>query len=317
MADAVGDVTLAQHLRQQWLAGRAMAEQQLWHGDRYRPLLRCQAPAVQATAIAGDQYQEVYRTGDAHASELAARPVDAGLHTDALNGEASALLLGLPRAFDGGRVRGMLRRILADNHHHDGGFIANGSCADGSFPDQWPFCQWQNPWTGTEYFLAAQLIAEGLVEEGLAVVRAVHARMDAAGVRFNHNECGDHYSRALSIYAVHRAWLGLTHDAVRGLLVLAPAGGEIEHHGPFFCAAAWGVVRCSQRPDGFTASITPRQGVLDIQRLRIPKPGTHAVTIDGRPLDAVLAGDDLVLAQPLALGPEHTLSLGPPLPRRV
>ena len=58
-------------------------------------------------------------------------------------------------------------------------------------------------WTGLEYMLASHLIARGLVEEGLTIVRAARARHDGSRRNpYNDIECGSYYARSLSSYAL-------------------------------------------------------------------------------------------------------------------
>lgn len=231
MAEARGDAERARRCREAWRAGSLGFERGLWAGDQYRPVWRGEgqltsvvvaaAPTTGGGGAADDLYERRYRVN----SGGERLPMDKGLHTDALNGEASARLLGLRGATEPVRVRAHLASALAKNRHTDARFIANGSCPDGAFPDEWPFSQWQNPWTGTEYYFAAQLIAENFREEGLRVIRDVHDRLDSEGMRWNHVECGDHYSRALSVYASYQAWLGLRHDVRSGILHILPITG--------------------------------------------------------------------------------------------
>src|SRR5262249_18635877 len=55
--------------------------------------------------------------------------------------------------------------------------------------------------TGFEYQVAGHMLWEGLVQEGLAVTRAVHDRYQPARRNpFNEIECGDHYARAMASY---------------------------------------------------------------------------------------------------------------------
>lgn len=270
LAEASADPAAALVWRERRTRGIATAERLLWAGDRYRVVHR----ASQATAVAasGDLYQTAYRT----ASTSSTSAIDDGLHTDALNGEATALLLGLPRNLDRERVRGMLRLILERNTHADGRFLSNGSCENGAFPDEWPFSQWQNPWTGTEYFLAAQCFAEGLEDEGFRLVRDVHERHERAGLRFNHGECGERYSRALSIYAAYGAWLGVRYDAPAKTLHVEAKALALTYRGPFLAGTGWGRIAIA---DG-AITITLASGSLPIERV---------LADDGRAVRVVVA----------------------------
>ncbi len=86
-----------------------------------------------------------------------------------------------------------------------------------------PFVYSDEVWTGIEYQVASHLILEGLVEEGLEIVRAARRRYDGR-VRnpFDEIECGHYYARALSSFALLQAMSGARYDAVDGVLSLEP-----------------------------------------------------------------------------------------------
>jgi hypothetical protein len=86
-----------------------------------------------------------------------------------------------------------------------------------------PFVYSNEVWTGIEYQAAAHMIASGLVNEGMDVVRTCGARYDGR-VRnpFDQYECGHWYARALSSYALLEAFSGARYDAVTKTLYLKP-----------------------------------------------------------------------------------------------
>jgi non-lysosomal glucosylceramidase len=74
--------------------------------------------------------------------------------------------------------------------------------------------------------VAANLVYEGLVEEALTIVKAVHDRHD--GIRrnpWNEIECGNHYARSLSSWALLVAFSGFTFDIPKGEIGFEPAAG--------------------------------------------------------------------------------------------
>jgi uncharacterized protein (DUF608 family) len=72
-------------------------------------------------------------------------------------------------------------------------------------------------WTGIEYAFAALCLYEGLVDEGLEVVRAARGRYDGRQRNpFNEMECGDHYIRALSAWSLPKAWTVAQASRLRG-----------------------------------------------------------------------------------------------------
>ncbi len=294
MAEAVGEADFAADCQARWQTGRASFERLLWQDGYYKAVLREGA------------FPE---TGDDRLNLLASKPIDQGLHTDALNGETFALLTGLPRALDPVRVRAMLERILTYNRNEDGRFLANGSCPNGEFPDEWPFSQWQNPWTGTEYFFAAQLFAEGMEEEALAILRNVFDRLDEVGMRFRHNECGDFYARALSIYAAWQAWLGLLLDAPARHLRLQPKTRKVSLRSPFLCATGWGRMKIERGHRHFTLQIALKEGALTLESVELPISGSPAASLNDRPLAVSESAGRIRFVQPVTLMPGDCLAL--------
>ena len=78
-----------------------------------------------------------------------------------------------------------------------------------------PFVYSDEVWTGVEYQVASHLMLEGMVDEGLDIVRICRKRYD--GIRrnpFNEYECGHFYARALSSYGMLQGLTGVKYDAV-------------------------------------------------------------------------------------------------------
>jgi uncharacterized protein (DUF608 family) len=86
-----------------------------------------------------------------------------------------------------------------------------------------PFVYSNEVWTGIEYQSASHMIASGMVDEGMDVVRTCAKRYDGR-VRnpFDQYECGHWYARALSSYALLQAFSGAHYDAVSKTLYLKP-----------------------------------------------------------------------------------------------
>jgi hypothetical protein len=114
-----------------------------------------------------------------------------------------------------------------------------------------PFVYSDEVWTGIEYQVAAHLIYEGFIDEGLRIVEACRARHD--GIErspWNEVECGHHYARSLASYAVLLALTGFQCDAVNKTLTFKPAVNEDDFVGFFCCADGWGTYRQKINTDG-------------------------------------------------------------------
>ena len=109
-----------------------------------------------------------------------------------------------------------------------------------------PFVYSDEVWTGIEYQVASHLIAEGGVDEGLEIVRAVRSRYDGR-VRnpWNEYECGSYYARAMASYALLAAWSGFRYSAVERTLWFGPARtvGTKAFQTFFSAASGYGTIR--------------------------------------------------------------------------
>ena len=85
-----------------------------------------------------------------------------------------------------------------------------------------PYCD--EVWTGFEYQVAASLIYNDLVDEGLKVVKAARDRYNGLHRNpWDEEECGHHYARAMSSWALLLALSGFHYDGVTGVMAFAPA----------------------------------------------------------------------------------------------
>jgi len=77
--------------------------------------------------------------------------------------------------------------------------------------------------TGFEYAFAGLLISEGMVEDGLKVVRAIRDRYDGKKRNpWNEIECGYNYARAMASYALLPIFSGFTYDLPHSHIGFAP-----------------------------------------------------------------------------------------------
>ena len=95
---------------------------------------------------------------------------------------------------------------------------------------------------GYEYQAAIHMIQEGLISEGLSIVKAIRDRYDGEKRNpWNEFECGSNYARSMASYALLLALSGFEFDMTRGHIGFAPVLNEE----PFRCFwsldCAWGV----------------------------------------------------------------------------
>jgi len=165
-----------------------------------------------------------------------------GCLSDGVLGFWVARVCGLGEIVSVDKVRSHLRAVHKYNLKHDLSEFANpqrpafaAGKEGGLLLCTWPrggelslpFVYSNEVWTGIEYQVASHLMLEGMVEEGLEILRVCRDRYDGA-VRnpFNEYECGHWYARALSSYGLLQGLTGVRYDAVAKALYIDSRLGE-------------------------------------------------------------------------------------------
>jgi non-lysosomal glucosylceramidase len=156
------------------------------------------------------------------------------------------------------------------------------------FTKHWQYSYFNEFMTGFEYQAAAHMVAErdaDLVQNGLAITRAIHDRYSAKRGRnpYNEIECSDHYSRAGSAYAVFLATCGFEFDQSKGRLAFDPVIQKENFRAPFTTSEAWG----TYEQKGGTATITITHGKLTLNQLDLGifKDKEIKATLNRKPTD--------------------------------
>jgi hypothetical protein len=167
---------------------------------------------------------------------------------------------------------------------------------------------------GFEHQVAGHMIWEGMVQEGLAIERAIHDRYGASRRNpWNEIECGDHYSRSMASFGVFLAACGYEHDGPAGLLAFAPRLTPDNFRAPFTTAEGWGTFEQKREAETLKATIKVAWGKVQLTRLRLELPsGTNATsaeaTVDGASVKAELS--TFATSAEIALGKGVTVKEG-------
>ena len=115
---------------------------------------------------------------------------------------------------------------------------------------EFPFVYSDEVWTGIEYQVAAHLIYEGFVEEGLRIVSGVRERYNGVSRNpWDEVECGHHYARALSSWAVLLALSGYQCSIPDKTISFHPVVNQDDFSCFFSCGTGWGILRQKKDPD--------------------------------------------------------------------
>ncbi len=187
----------------------------------------------------------------------------AGCISDGVIGAWMARTYGIHTPQTRPRIRRNLKAIFQYNFKHDLGSHActqRPGYALGHEPGlllcSWPkggkptlpFVYSDEVWTGIEYQVASHLIEEGLLEEGLTVVKAARDRYNGR-VRnpWNEYECGNYYARALASYALLGALAGFRYSRAKKTLWLGPKLTVDRFKTFFSTATGYGSITLTQK----------------------------------------------------------------------
>jgi len=273
MAKLQGEREAAQRYHQRYEKGRERLAARLWNGE--------------------------YFIQDVDLEEYPEQNWGLGCHADQLLGQWWAHLLDLGYLLPQEQVKGATEAVFRHNFREGFGghlqrpraFVCedeqgllNCSWPHGGRPEV-PTLYSDEVWTGIEYEVAGLLLSEGFTQEALRLVWAGRERQD--GTRrspWNEVECGDHYVRAMSSWALLEIASGYRYDAAQGSIAFAPRLTWEDFRCFFVTARGWGTFaqRITEGQQVETLEIV--WGELDLRAL--------AFACEGAPAEVEVARDD-------------------------
>lgn len=211
--------------------GVTFLEAELYNGEYFYQKIQTQGLEAEFEPIDyssnGIGYKEVMDTLNAEGPKY---QYGTGCLSDGVLGFWIARVSGLGEIVDQEKVKSHLLAVHRYNLRHDLSEHANPQRPTFAMGDDgglllcsWPrggalslpFVYSNEVWTGIEYQVASHLMFEGLVDEGLEIVRVCRDRYDGR-IRnpFDEYECGHWYARALASYGLLQGLTGVRYDAV-------------------------------------------------------------------------------------------------------
>jgi uncharacterized protein (DUF608 family) len=282
MGRAVGDED-AERYTEMAKKGAAFMDGELFNGEYFEQRVMWRELADQSFArslLAEGKDEEELRILRAEGPK---HQYGTGCLSDGVIGAWMARLYGIDAPFTGENVRRNLGAIFRHNFRED---LSAHACTQrpgyamgsesGLLLCSWPrgrrptlpFVYSDEVWTGIEYQVASHLMLEGIVEEGLAIVRGVRGRYEGR-VRnpFNEYECGNYYARAMASYALLASLSGFAYSAVTRELRLAPRVGGDGFRCFFSVATGFGVIVL----EGKKLRVEMVEGFLDVGEVLVER----------------------------------------------
>ncbi len=243
-----------------------------------------------------------------------------GCHIDQMLGQSWAWQVGLPRILPLIQTRQALSSIYQYNFQKDvGEYLKNAVIKNvrfyalpgesGTMMCSFPLGgaekapgQVQNEWeklvvgyfsecmTGFTYQVAAHMIAEGLVDQGLEMIKAIHDRYHPSKRNpYNEVEYGNHYTRAMSSYGAYISACGYTLNGPNGTIGFNPKINPENFQGAFITGNGWGSFTQVRSTAEQVNKIELKYGELKIGQIKLEMGGQFAlkkvsVDLNGEPL---------------------------------
>ncbi|KAA6324142.1 hypothetical protein EZS27_026494 [termite gut metagenome] len=217
-------------------------------------------------------------------------------HIDQVMGQSWAYQIGLGQILDNKKVKSALRSLWKYNYTSDvgpyiethqggrpyalageGGLIINTNPKNESKPygdnETWQLGYFHECQSGYEYEVASHLIAEGMTDEGLILVRSIHDRYHAAKRNpYNEIECSDHYARAMASYGSFITACGYEYHGPKGYMRFAPQWNAQDFKAPFTAAEGWGTFTQKQLDGKVECTLEPKYGQVQLNSFSVEAP---------------------------------------------
>ena len=280
MARLQGEEQLAATYRSRFASGSLKVDKLLWNGEYYEQ-------KYDAARYPEKQYGK-------------------GCLSDQMIGQWWAHILGLGYLFRPERVRAALEAVWRYNFrrdfvdfaqqrvyasHHDKGLLVC-TWPRGGRPDN-PMYYCDEVWTGIEYQVASHMLIEGLIEPALLITRAARDRYDGRQRSpWNEIECGDHYVRAMSSWALLEAASGFHYSAPDRRLHFLPRLTPQNFAAFFVTESGWGALAQHVKGRQQLDTISVAWGKVGLRTLQFARLSTQGrlrgveVNVAGRPVKA-------------------------------
>lgn len=304
MAEAVGDED-AEEYRRLYKKGKKWVNENLFNGEYFHQSIDLKDKRFPVDKELGEiKYQ-----------------IGEGCHIDQVIGQWHAHIVGLGYIFDKDKVRKALSSLFKYNFMQNFRDYPN-PCRVYALNDEkgivictWPrggmpkvpvpyFSECMN---GFEYQAACHMIQEGLVDEGLSIVKAIRDRYDGEKRNpWNEFECGSNYARSMASYALLLALSGCEYDMVRGHIGFSPKINRENFYCFWSLDTGWGSFQRQRNQIQLTVKhgrISLRSFACDVFKAK----KIEAVAVDNRKISFRLKDGSVYFRSPVNIGAEETL----------
>jgi uncharacterized protein (DUF608 family) len=298
MARYLGDMHTAEKYLRIFEKGKKWVDQNLFNGEYYHQLIDLNDKSIlERFKRVDDGVVDVYWDGEHGEIKY---QIGEGCEIDQVIAQWHANTSGLGEIFDKLKVRKALESIYRYNFKKSLRNFVN-PCRIFSLNDEAGvvICEWpegrrkpmipvpyaEETMSGFEYAVSSHMIQEGLVEQGLEIVKAIRDRYDGEKRNpWNEIECGSNYARSMASYALLLALSGFEYNSVEEYVGFNPRLNQGDEFKCFWSlGSGWGVFKSNKSQ----VLIQVKYGKLRLKRLKLP-------FLKGRKIDSILVDGESV-----------------------
>lgn len=292
IAELLGYPEEAKLYQKMFLSGKKWVDENLFNGAYYQQKVNLKDKGLlekynEGKPLVGNDSVDAYWNKEL--AEMKYQIANGSL-VDQVIGQWHANLSGLGEVFDSEQVKEALRSIHRYNFkkssrnefnaarvfclNEEGGVRICAWPEDAAQPAI-PITYSNEVMCGMEYQAASHMIQEGLVTEGLEIVKAVRKRFDGENRNpWNEFECGSNYARSMASFALIPSISGFTCDLNRGYFEFSPRVSPERFSAFWSVETGWGVFRTYSGH----CELELLYGTLQVKELSLPFLTDHKLT---------------------------------------
>jgi uncharacterized protein (DUF608 family) len=305
MARHLGDIKSAEKYMTLFEKGKKWSDENLWNGEYF--IQKIDLTDKKLLGYYGDA-ADIYWNDEAGEIKY---QIGEGCEIDQLCAQWHANVCGLGEIFDREKTRTALKNLYKNNFKHTMRdhyntfriFALNDEAGAvicdypvGAKKPAIPIPYAQESMHGFEYQLAALMMSEGMIDEGVEIVRSIRGRYNGKNRNpWNEIECGSNYARSMASFSMLPLLSGFGFNMQEKTLSFDPKINRDNFRCFWSVDGAWGRVDISC--SGAYAYLGVSSGVLELYRLSLPFVGTSdigAVYADGNKIPFTTDGNYIV-----------------------
>lgn len=317
MAHYLGEEEKSREYMELYKKGKGWVDRSLFNGEYY-----CQQIDISDKVVI-EKFNAVKDYWNEEAKEIKYQIAE-GCAVDQVVAQWHANLCGLGEIFDRGQTYKALQAIYKYNFKksmrdffnpcrlyslNDEAGVVICDWPEGRYKPVVPLTYAEETMNGFEYQAAIHMVQEGLVDQGMEIVKAVRDRYDGERRNpWNEFECGSNYARSMASYALLPAFSGFEFDMVKGLIGFNPVVGDKGFKCFWSLDSGWGVFES----EGGVVKLTVLYGQLSLKVFSLPfiKDGSiKTVALGSRNIVAQFLKSDIIFSKPVLIKKGEALTV--------